>query len=270
MNKTAGKVLALTILAISQLYSVTYARADIGPGPPTMDFILEYQTNKSPIIQAQLFLCQNASCTEKEPFVDPPGWFGRRSTVECNDDRCSVFPGGIGFGRYHQLVIMFEDRSRPSNVFSKFAYTAAYQVTVNESDLLVREVRPASFFDYFAPYQILLFLPALVLTLITELTVASIYSRKTKLQIRGGGFVNLISMPIVWFVIPFLIANGYVLFVISELFAIVFEASFLRLINRNTGLSIRQASIASVLMNAASIGVGIIAVFLFTAVIPLL
>jgi hypothetical protein len=225
-----------------------------------MDFTLEYQVSRSPILGVQLFVCDDPACAQREGFADPPGWIGRPAFLNCSEDRCWAFPGRVGFGRYHQLVITFADGARRSNVFSKIAYGAQYRVTVEEDGLLVREVRPHSALDYFSPLQSLLFAPAMALTVATEAAVARICSRRVEVRVRSAVFANLLSFPVVWLILPFLQTSSAVLFVLVEVFAITFEAAFLLVANRSKRLALRQSLLVSVLMNTASVLSGVAAI----------
>lgn len=256
--------------SITPLLSVSIAYADVGPPPPTMGFELEYQIPRTPIINAQLFLCDDASCITSQPFANPQQSVGPPQLFECSEESCWTWGSGIGSTPYYRLRITFSDKTRESNVFTKVAYGARYSVTIAEDRLFVREISPGSFFGYFSPVQNLLFLPALIVTLITETIVAARYARRVQRPIRWVGYANMISLPIVWFVFPFLRVSFAIVVILAELFAVGFESAFLYFANRKTSLSLRQASVASVLMNLASIGVGGGVVLAFIALLTML
>jgi hypothetical protein len=103
---------------------------------------------------------------------------------------------------------------------------------------------------------------AVVLTLIIELAAAAIYLARLKLL---GGLVwvlvaNLVSLPIVWFVLPsFYFLPGLPLLVsiaAAEVFAVMFEAILLYAAMRKRGLTLGHSVTLSLLMNAASFAVG--------------
>ena len=271
MRKGLFYLWAAVGFSIALLLSASTVYADIGPAPPTMDFTFGYQIPKTPIVNAQLLLCDDASCAQSEPFVDPPNWSGRPAILDCDGDTCWAWAGGIGFKRYHKLVVMFADKIRESNVFTKIAYGARYVVTVGENDLSVREIfSPDSLLlTFFSPFQYLCFIPASILTLISETAIAALYSTRIKTLIKGAGWANIISLPIVWFVFPFVQLTFGWTFLLAELFAVVFEAGFLFSLNHRTGLSWRQASTVSVLMNVGSVIVGIVAILLVIVLITL-
>jgi hypothetical protein len=266
MSGSFWRILALGALGATRLAAVAGIAADIGPPPPSMDFALEFLVPETPVLSAEVFLCDDSSCRQRAPFGDPPGWQGRAAIVGCREDRCWAFAGGIGFRRYHQLVLEFDDGTRESNVFTKVAYGANYQVVVAEDGLYVRELPPDSFLAYFSPAQYLLFVPGAAITLIAETTVARIYARKTRLQVRGVAVANLLSLPPMWFLLPFLRVNFGVLLLLGEGFAILFESGFLHLANRRTQLSLRQSTLASLIMNSASIVAGVVTILAVAAV----
>jgi len=262
---------AVVSLNIALLLSTSTVYADIGPAPPTMDFSFEYHTQQTVIASGQLLLCEDATCTKSEPFINPLDILGRPAIFNCDDvDRCWAWAGARGFKQYHKLVITFADKTRESNAFTKIAYGAQYVVIVNEDSLSIYEVfLPSSLFNFFSPLQTLCFAPALILTLIIETTVATTYSRKVKTPVKRVGWANVISLLIVWFGFPYLQLGYIAVLILAELFAMVFEAAFLHIANRKTGLSFRRASIVSVLMNVASIGAGIGTILLFIAWVSL-
>jgi hypothetical protein len=251
--KVVRAIVCLTILIAPHTIAHAATEGDIGPAPPSMLFALHFESTRSPILRIELFVCDAPACAGRQAFADPPGWFGRPAAIGCDENRCWAFAGAVDFGRYHQLVLTFADGARESNVFTKVAYAAEYQVDVGQDALSVREVTPNSFLDYFSPLQSLLFAPALVLTLTSEAAVARMYSKRVPLRVRSAIYANLISFPVVWLVLPFLRLSFPALFAAAEAFAIAFEGVFLRVTNRNRGLALKDSFLASTLMNLASV-----------------
>jgi hypothetical protein len=62
--------------------------------------------------------------------------------------------------------------------------------------------------------------------------VAGIYAKKVNVRVRGAAYANLVSLPLVWFLLPFLHLNFGALFLVGETSAIAFESGFLHLANR--------------------------------------
>jgi hypothetical protein len=222
-------------------------RADIGP-KESMDFAFHYQIETVPIIDGQLLECTDPTCKTNEPF--------RYGYFKCDASKCASWPYAISYTKYQKLVITFEDKTRESNVFTKVGFGAQYIVTVKDKSLRVQEVfAPTSFFN---PIAVILFVPAVALTLLAELTVAILYFKIAKFSISPWLVVwaNFLSLPVVWFLSPILQLVDSVTVILAELFAIVFEAVFLYLTAKKKGLSLRHAGMLSFIMNMASLALG--------------
>lgn len=95
---------------------------------------------------------------------------------------------------------------------------------------------------------------ALLQTLIAELFVALIFILITKIPKKILFAVllgNIISLPIVWFVFPFLPFSRFITLPLSEIFAVVFEAWLIYFMNKKT-ISFKRSLILSFLMNLLS------------------
>jgi hypothetical protein len=250
---TALACLAL-LMGFSDVLLVPIAvRADVGV-PSFMSFAFEYEIEPVPIIRGQMIECSDATCTTSEPFIC--GGFG---SFGCESGKCVSKHIGPDCRMYHKLVITFADKTRESTVFAEQAYSpkyvVKYVVTVKEDSLFVREV--------FSPFDlrvVLGFCLALPLTLLTELIVAAIYFKVTrgpKSLLAWVFLVNIISLPVVWFLFPLLTLNSIVVTVLSELFAVTFEAFFLHITNRDK-ISLKHAGTLSLLMNVTSFFIGLL------------
>jgi hypothetical protein len=252
--------LALYLLAGLALFLPTQiAYADHGP-KPSQTFRFVYQTAQPiPIWGGQLLDCADPACAAGTPIDKRVVAYFLCSTDSCN----ATSP--TGYAQYQKLVIRFADKIRESAPFTHRDNGDSYNeftVTVRENDLLVAE--DASVYAFISPFQVLLFFPALVFTLAVELAVAAVYlkarqrlNRRTLLWIVPA---NILSVPVVWFVLPLLHRSwgldATVIIVLSELFAFAFEAGFLYLTNRRM-LTARHVVILSLLMNASSFFLGI-------------
>ncbi len=244
--------LALWAALAGLLLFVPTARADVGP-KPTMNFAIVYQIAPVPILSGQQIECQDAACANGHPLeTHGPQRF------ECQADSC--FSLAYGYAPFHKLVIQFADRTRESNVFQMIGFNGDFTLTVREQDLVVRQMySPATLFD---PAQGLLYIPiALFVTLVIELAVALIYLSVRKLPRRILLWVvvaNLVSLPIVWFVIPLFGLDPLPTTALSELFAVVLDALLIFWLSRNK-LSLGATIILSLLMNGASFLLGVCA-----------
>jgi len=95
-----------------------------------------------------------------------------------------------------------------------------------------------------------------------ETIIAAIYGKFIKSKASLPALVigaNAISLPIVWFVLRPVISNYTIYSIVAEVFAVIFESSFMAYFGRKQGFTVKHASILSFLMNGASFlaGVGI-------------
>jgi hypothetical protein len=253
----SGLWIALAGLALFLPTRIAYA--DHGP-KPSQTFRFVYQTAQPIAIWGgQLLDCGDPACAAGTPIDKRVVAYFLCSTDSCN----TTSP--TGYAQYQKLVIRFADKTRESAPFThrdNGDLRNAFTVTVRENDLLVTE--DASVYALINPFQLLLFFPALIFTLAVELAVAAVYlkarrrlNRRTLLWIV---LVNILSVPVVWFVLPLLHRNGGLdttaVIVLSELFAFAFEAGFLYLTNRRM-LTARHVVILSLLMNTSSFFLGL-------------
>jgi hypothetical protein len=101
---------------------------------------------------------------------------------------------------------------------------------------------------------------AVVLAFVIELPIAFAYAKIRKIQgmnrtLGAVALGNLITLPLVWFVFPFLKINFLAVLAISEVFALALEATLLWLINRKN-ITLVNAFALSAIMNAASFFLG--------------
>jgi hypothetical protein len=237
-----GSLLLLLMVGAGTLALVLTAHADEGP-KPSADFEFEYEIDRVPIVDGQLLKCEDKNCTQSHPLEElGPQRF------RCSDYSCTS--QAYGYGRYLKLVITFEDRVRESNVFEKRSFEAMFIVTVTQSGLKVRE-KTVIFTGEF--------IFALIFTLSSETLVASFFWRRYSLPIRrlvGVPIASLITLPIIWFGFTRLFWDDYVVIGLGEIFAVVFEAAFLYVINRGK-LTRRRAAVLSLVMNAVSFLLGL-------------
>lgn len=248
--------LALLTLAIS--LTASPARADIGP-KPSMDFSFDYEIGEVELVDSTLLLCEDETCSTYVEFQGP---------FNCTANGCTSYAlwgEAEEYVEHHKLVLTFEDRIRESNVFTKRAYSAKYKVVVGLDGLVVTENRLAAIFS---PYLLLCFSGALFLTVFIETIAAVVYLRLMKIKLRMLVWVvlaNFFSLSVIWFLFARMIETVEVMFIlIAEIFAVVFEAAFLYFFGRKLGLSLLQAIILSLFMNAASFTLGYLGWYLLS------
>lgn len=229
---------------------------DIGP-KPSMKFNLVYETQGVPeLIDGQHIECDDAGCLDARPLerLGPQGF-------DCTQYECNSM--SYGYSKYHRLVINFSDQQRQSNIFKSSAYNAEFNVRVTDTGLVVEEVPP---FKRITSGDILIFVTALVITLILELLVAFVFvsvKEEPRSILVGVLVANMVSLPIVWLVFPYLPLHFLLVILFSEIFAVLFEGYFIYLFTKKT-LSLVMSLILSLLMNLCSFIIGgIIFIFLF-------
>ena len=228
---------------------------DIGP-KPSMKFNLVYETHGVPeLIDGQHIECGDAGCLDARPLerLGPQGF-------DCTQYECNSI--AYGYSQYHRLVINFSDQQRQSNIFKHNSYIAEFNVRVTDTGLVVEEIPPLK---RTVSEGIPVFLIALLLTLILELLVAFIFVsvKKEPQSILVGVLVaNIVSLPIVWMVFPYLPFHSLMVILFSEIFAVLFEGYFIFLFTKKT-LALVMSLILSLLMNLCSFSIGgIIFIFL--------
>ena len=235
--------LVLWLIAALLLLPSAPAWADVGP-KPSMSFTFKYEGDPIAIVEGQLIECEDETCTSAKPLEE-----AGPQRFSCSETECSSI--AYGYADYHKLVITFADGTRESNVFTKKAMAARYQVTVSEDGLQVQEVRnPIG----------RLCCPSIFVTLVLETLVAVGYLRAFSLPQAALGWVPLASvftLPVVWLGFPQLrLASGWITG-LSEGFAVLFETGFLYLATWRS-LSLRHALLLSLIMNAASFLAGML------------
>ena len=268
----------LTVLFGLLLLLPLTASADIGP-KPTLEMLIEYETSEPITIEkGYLLVCEDSACKNSRPLEElGPQYF------ECTQDECDS--AAYGYGEYLQLKIKFSDKTRLSNVFTKDDYNGYYNVIVTDDAL---DVLPSentslnikggffpgegiSFPDIFShEYKLVLFLAALTATIVLELLAALIYLAITKKPMNILLFVflaNVITIPAVWWLFPLLGSFWWVI-VLSETFAIIFEALFIWGLARKN-MSLGNAFFLSIIINIASFGMELLVFLFYRAMINL-
>lgn len=231
-------------ILIALLLPAVQAHADVGP-KPEMQFQFSFDGDPLTIVGGQLIECDDESCASGEPLEEMgPQRFS------CTESECSSM--AYTYADYHKLVIEFEDHTQESNVFTKKAFRAKYEVTVGESDLQVVEKKRL--------FGSRLCLPGFALTLVVETLVAGSYLRAAGLSrvvLPWAPVASLLSLPILWFAFPLLdLPSGWVVG-LGEAFVLALETALLYAVGRRV-LSLKHVVVLAVLMNAMSFGLGLL------------
>ncbi|MCJ7626098.1 MAG: hypothetical protein MUO76_21610 [Anaerolineaceae bacterium] len=252
LKKPPFSRLCLILIAAFFLLPTSSAAADIGP-KPNMEFTLEYEAERIPIIAGELIECDDPACLTGSPL----GEVGPQH-FSCSAYECSSL--AYGYADYHKLVIQFEDRIRESNVFSHQGFNAKFTVKVTETSLTVEEVRGISEIIDDISLRRCICGSGFLGTIILETLIASAYLAAFHLPRTILGFIPLasvITLPVVWFAFPQMDLPFFWIVLISEVFAITFEAGIL-FFGARKRISFKHILILSLIMNTVSFSIGLL------------
>ncbi len=227
----------------------------IDPSPTYVEltFKLEYEIEEEPILEAELLTCYAAQCSW-DAIRPTESWTGGLD-LTCSDGVCTRRMGFFPFDGYLQILrIKYPDRVRVNNPFGVDRWhPGEFTVTVRENDLKVSPdflVHPV--------LRLCLFLPVLLVTIVTEITVAAYIGRRKQFRRIPGriAIANLFTLPVVWLLFPTLGLSKGLTVLLSESFAVAFEALFIRF--TKSGLDGRSSLILSLGMNGASFILGLV------------
>jgi len=242
------------LLFIFLFISITPLWAGISP-KPEMDFVLHYQTESKPAIRpdtSEQIQCEDNQCIQSQPL----GEYGIQK-LYCRPDGC--FSIAYEYKPFQKLVLDFSDGVvRQSNVFRTPAKLRnSFTVHVRGTDLWIEpSPQPQNFnallrADAWA---------SLIIILIMEIIAALAYLMYTGKSFRvlyGVILVNLISMPLSWQVLGWLVPEPWFIW----LFCFLFEAFFIWIFCHKH-LTFKEAAVLSLAMNVTSYSVGMIISFL--------
>ena len=152
-----------------------------------------------------------------------------------------------------------QDKIYISPETTRDSFRSSYQANLLSSNRTIEIKDTTTFWKTPQAHEIKNLIFALVLTQIIELLVALIYLSSNKLskKILFSVFIlNLISLPIVWFIASLFKTDLlFLAIVVGEVFAFTFEAYLIHFLNKKV-LSLGQSFILSLIMNAASFVIG--------------
>jgi hypothetical protein len=247
----------LVIITALAVFLQESASADLGP-KPTMKFNIIYETTgQIKLMGGEQIECEDALCVGSKPL----GNYGPQGFA-CQEDVCSSL--AYGYSPYQKLVLHFSDKTRESNIFSTKIFDAEFSVKVTDNELIVQGIPPAAVTTVATNTPITQggkfssFTKAFIITLLLELLVSLIYlsvKKITKRVLVSVAISNLISLPLVWFLFPLIQLPSLMVMATSELFAILFEAYFIYLLNKQI-ITFKQSMVLSVLNNLVSLFIG--------------
>jgi hypothetical protein len=145
---------------------------DVGPKPT-----MEFQFVQGPGVQnvsitsGTLYECEQSDCQDAEPLkqLGPQGF-------HCAEKSCSAL--AYGFGPYHQLEILFSDGViRKSNVFKTAEFQSSYEVTIQQTDLVVKSKITLGLFS---PYTYILVCGLCLIGVIILIVVIILLVRRSR------------------------------------------------------------------------------------------
>lgn len=241
----ALSLLILSFLVFNLLFQKAYA--DIGP-KPSMDFYFAYKTLKQvSIVSGEQIECEDRLCLKSHPLER----LGPQHFSCEKKDSCSSM--AYGYSPYQKLKITFSDKTRESNIFESGSFNSKFYVTVEENSLNVQKTSATIPTLPKITQFFLAFFTTLIIEIFASLVFLSITKTKKKILIYVL-LANIISIPIVWFLFGLLKPSLFTAF-FSEIFAIVFEASFIYFLNKKIN-SFKKALLLSVIINIASLIIG--------------
>lgn len=261
------KAFILTIIILFTISS--QVNADVGP-KRTVD--LEVSYNNEPITD-EVFYAKLLECPKELYWDDPRCDFdgeicSKFKSVsipdiekDCNWSLSEIVWGGectnsrceFSYWIPHEFRVVLYLPSKDKTYVSD----AASLRTFNNRFLMnIRDDGTADIVPFEAD-KIALFLIALGITLGLESIVAVCFCSEAKIKYSIIRYViagSIITLPFVWFVFP-LFFVGMRMYLYAEFFAIVFEAYFIHVLNKNI-ISLKKSFILSIIMNIVSFILG--------------
>jgi hypothetical protein len=270
-NKFTFLIFILLIFSILP----NFVSADSGP-KPTVDIDVLYNGNK---ISDASFSAQMLGCADQDKYYHNPRNLIPQLNISEYDsvNNCYWLPAFLAWGgdcrdskchfsymppKEFKLAVYIPslDKVFISNEISRTNFNSNYEVILDSNgSAKISETTP-----FVRKDNVISFIKALIITLIIELLVALIYVSRTKLpkkiliSVLIGSFITL---PIVWFIFP-LIKIIPLVILLSEIFAIVFEAYFIYYLNKQT-ITLKKSFVLSIIINLASLIIGGFIYFIF-------
>ena len=254
-------IIFLILLAAVALPQGT-AEADIGPHP-TLEFEFDFSgLNASvDIDEVILFTCRDDDCVEREELWDVPG-----QTFGCDQDGCSgtLLTGGPT----RQIEVRLADRTLTSQPFKKEGFYSHYKLIFLNDEIKVEFVYASEpSFGNIATitsvdgriHQRLDLTMAVLFTLLVEIPLAGLFLLIFKARFLDMLWIllgNVISLAVVWFIVPLLPLTALSVTILVLLLSILIEWGVLGWLSgkRITWL---KAGVISLVLNVASTIVGL-------------
>jgi hypothetical protein len=261
-------VLKKIIFFLLALLLIPVVFADFGPKPTVEITLYENNQKLSVNAEAALLSCQSnpknvtilsvdfdgpSSKTHKMTLYDPNKecYWANAQLAWGGDCRNGVCKFHYNPPREFKFATVINEQFYITNTIERKNFNSYYKVNLEGNSATIKETTPFLHKD-----RVRDFIPALILTLIIEIIAALIILPFFKKLKTIGWFViaNLISLPIVWFIFPFLKIPLLVI-LLSEIFAIGFETYFMM---KFAKLTRTKALILTIIANLLSWRIGTI------------
>lgn len=133
-------------------------------------------------------------------------------------------------------------------------YQYKYEAELNQDGTITIKNRTTPF----TSEQLVYFILALILTILIERFSTKIYFRnkeKPNRIIRKIILINLISLPIFWFLMPFILKNATILLIIGEVLVTLMEGYLIYIFTKKE-VSIKSSMLLSLINNICSFVIG--------------
>jgi hypothetical protein len=249
-------VMKKLILIAACIFTAAYSVADIMPEPQIVynfkyftDVPLEINPSASEQIQ-----CEDALCMESAPL----GSYGLQK-LNCGKEEC--FASAYEFKPFQKLAVSFNDgKTRYSHIFkAPDSLRSAMQVNVYKDGLEVLKL-PFTSEDRSDKFYVYL---SLISAVILELIAAFIFLKVEDLSMKilfSVAEVNLIFMPLGWWVLSKAMHNTAVIWTAS----FIFELFFIFLLNRGR-ITLKETAGLVLVANIASFSLGMVISYMFVS-----
>lgn len=258
-NIMKKEIIILITICLFLSFLSSFVSADIGPKPPapSTDFHVTYDRNEISdfFFKAVILDCGYSVNANEEECI-----LYSKDITFCQNSNCHF----EGIPKEFMLTIYLPSQNKTyfSDATLKKSSSSTFEANLLlDGTILIEETTP--FIGSYAYETIITFLIALILTLLLELFVALIFTYIAKIpkEVLISVFVvNILSLPIVWFIFPLIIKGPnyhyYVYMILSaEIFAFIFEGYFLYILNKKL-ISLKKLFLLSFLMNLVSFIIG--------------
>lgn len=261
------------MVGVLYVYSPSIVSADLGPKPGVdIDVFYNNKNISNSDFSAVMLGCESKEYVQREVKYERKDLIPQLKINEYDQIKnCSWFPEGFAWGERcgdgacrvslvppveFKLAVFIPslDKVFITNEISRTNFNSKYRAELSsDGSAKILETTPL-----LAKDKIYLFIKSFIITIILELIVTIIFVSLLKLPkkiIVYVLFANIISLPIVWFLLPLIKLSSLMVIIISEFFAVIFETYFVYVLNKQI-ISLKQSLVLNILNNVSSLFVG--------------